>query len=122
MFGMVKVRGRFRDFDGTILYDPAHPERSSVTAVIKTESIDTDMSLRDTHLKSPDFFDAASFPAIVFQSERVTKRGRGFVAVGPLTMHGVTRQITLPIAVVLAPHTTPASGQASVAFEGSIRI
>jgi polyisoprenoid-binding protein YceI len=95
MLGVVKVHGRFRDYSGTIVYDQAHLERSSVTAVIQAASIDTDMDFRDKHSRSPDFFDVADYPTIVFQSDRVERTADGYRAIGRFTMHGVARTIAL---------------------------
>jgi polyisoprenoid-binding protein YceI len=122
ILGAVKVHGRFRDYSSTIIYDPSHPERSSVTAVIQTASIDTDMEFRDKHLRSPDFFDAARYPTIVFQSDRVERSTEGYRAIGRFTMHGVTRTIALPIKAVLAPETRGATGTVTVAFEATARV
>jgi polyisoprenoid-binding protein YceI len=122
VFGVAKFQGRFRDYAATVIYDPAHPERSSVTAVIQATSIDTDMDFRDKHLRSPDFFDIATYPTIVFQSDRIERTAAGYQAVGRFTMHGVTRTIALPIAVVMQPGSRGASGTVSVAFEATMRL
>jgi polyisoprenoid-binding protein YceI len=122
ILGAVKVHGRFRDYSSTIIYDPSHPERASVTAVIQTASIDTDMEFRDKHLRSPDFFDTARYPTIVFQSDRVERATDGYRAIGRFTMHGVTRTIALPIKAVLAPETRGATGTVTVAFEATARV
>ena len=93
-----KVRGRFTDFSGTIVADQAKPEASSVEFTIKTASIDTDQPNRDKHLQSADFFDAEKFPEITFKSTSVKSAGKDkFAVTGNLTMHGVTKQITLPV-------------------------
>lgn len=122
IFGGAKVRGRFRDYAATVVYDQKHPERSSVTAVIQTKSIDTDMDFRDKHLRSPDFFDTALYPTIVFQSDRIEPVANGYRASGRFTMHGVTRTIALPITITLQPDSRGASGTVSMAFEGAIRL
>jgi polyisoprenoid-binding protein YceI len=70
ILGLVRVRGRFTDYQGTIVYDSAHPESSTVTAVINAASISTDMPFGDTHLKTADF-DVKTFPTIEFKSRRV---------------------------------------------------
>jgi polyisoprenoid-binding protein YceI len=97
--GISTVRGHFVGVSGEIVADAKRPENSSVQVTIKVDSINTGVEMRDTHLKSPDFFDAAKYPEITFKSTRITKAKRGFVAQGDLTMHGVTRQISLPFAV-----------------------
>ncbi len=95
--GISTVRGRFSDVAGTIVANAAHPEKSSVNFTIQATSIDTDNKMRDDHLRSDAFFDVAKYPQITFQSTRVDKAKRGgYVAVGNLTIHGVTRPVSLP--------------------------
>jgi len=92
------VRGRFTDFTGTIVADAAKPEASSVEFTVKTASIDTDQANRDKHLQSADFFDAEKFPEITFKSTSVKSAGKNkFDVTGNLSMHGVTKQVTLPV-------------------------
>lgn len=94
------VKGNFKEFAGTILYNEANITQSSVNVTIKTASINTDNEKRDAHLRSADFFDAAKYPEITFKSKRVMKDKNGFVAVGDLTMRGVSREISLPFEIV----------------------
>lgn len=90
------VNGSFKKFEGTITVDPDHPEKSSVTATIDATSIDTQNEKRDEHLKTADFFDVAKFPTITFKSKSVKQTGADSAdIVGDLTMHGVTKEITL---------------------------
>lgn len=90
------VTGSFKTFEGTITVDPDHPEKSSVTATIDATSIDTQNEKRDGHLQSADFFDVAKFPTITFKSKSVKQTGADAAdIVGDLTMHGVTKEITL---------------------------
>jgi polyisoprenoid-binding protein YceI len=96
-----KVRGGFSDFDGTIQADPAKPEASSVTFTIRTASIDTANGDRDKHLKSADFFDAEKCPDITFQSTKITPVGKDrYNASGTLTMHCVSRPVTVPVTLL----------------------
>lgn len=95
-----KVRGRFGKFEGEVQYDPAHPERSKVKAVIDASSIDTNEPKRDAHLKSPDFFDVAKYPQLSFESTSVEKKGDRLQIAGKLSMHGVTRDIVLDTEVL----------------------
>jgi polyisoprenoid-binding protein YceI len=93
-----KVPGRFTDFRGTVAIDAAAPEASSVEFVIEAGSIDTANAQRDQHLRSPDFFDAAKFPQIAFKSSRVKSTAKDrYDVTGAFTLHGVTREITLPV-------------------------
>lgn len=93
-----KVRGNFTDFEGTILIDEARPEASSVVFTIKAASISTGNESRDKHLNSPDFFDTAKFPEISFKSTKIAANGKDkYNVTGNFTMHGVTKEITLPV-------------------------
>lgn len=95
---VTKVRGRFTDFTGTIVGDPAKPEAATVEFTVKTASIDTDQDKRDMHLRSADFFDAEKFPEITFKSTKFKTTGKDkYDVTGNLTMHGVTKLITLPV-------------------------
>ncbi|MBW6455248.1 MAG: YceI family protein [Trueperaceae bacterium] len=93
--GLSTVRGRFKAFGGSVTTgDDGAP--TAVAVDIETASIDTNAADRDAHLRSPDFFDAAAHPTITFRSTGVRAIGGDrFEVVGDLTMHGVTRPITL---------------------------
>ena len=92
------ARGEFHKFSGTIDFDREHPDRSTVTAIIQVASIDTKIAKRDQHLRSADFFDAAKFPEITFRSRAVKRTGANSGDItGDLTMHGVTRPMTLHV-------------------------
>ncbi|HEV8537421.1 MAG TPA: YceI family protein [Bacteroidota bacterium] len=93
--GFAKVRGRFADFSGTFRYDPGDITKTSATVIIKVESIDTDLDFRDKDLKSDNWFDAAKYPVIRFQSKRVVKGNAGFDIVGDLTIRDVSKEVTL---------------------------
>ncbi len=96
---ITRVRGRFTDLSGTIRYDAEKPEQSSVHFVIQAASIDTAEPDRDAHLRSADFFDVERFPQLTFESTRVAAAGRDrFDVTGELTIHGVAKEITLPVA------------------------
>ena len=115
------VKGHFREFEGTALIDEANPENSSVTASIDVASIDTRVADRDAHLKSPDFFDAGRYPTITFRSTQVARAGEDRLRVtGDLTLHGVTRPVTLEVS------TTPAvkgmSGETRRGFSATTQI
>jgi polyisoprenoid-binding protein YceI len=93
------VRGNFRDFTGTIAYDPQDLTKSSVEVNIKSRSIDSGNENRDTHLRSADFFDVDKFPEITFKSTSIEKSGDGYIAHGPLTMHGVSKEVAIPFSI-----------------------
>ncbi|MCY1076407.1 YceI family protein [Archangium lansingense] len=91
-----KVRGSFRKFSGAVSLDEQDPTGSSVSVQIDTASIDTGVQQRDDHLRSPDFFDVAKFPALSFQSTKVEKSsGGGLRVTGNLTIRDVTREVVL---------------------------
>jgi polyisoprenoid-binding protein YceI len=92
------VRGEFPKLSGAIVYDPEHPEQSSVDVTIDVSSISTREAQRDTHLKSADFFDAEKFPTITFKSKEVVAHKNGDVKLkGDLTIRGVTREVVLDV-------------------------
>ncbi len=91
--------GRFTKFDGKI--DLEQPDKSSVVARIDVRSIDTGIAKRDNHLRSPEFFNVEKFPKINFKSRSVKRIGQqGGDILGDLTMHGVTKPITLHVKLV----------------------
>jgi len=93
-----RVTGSFTEFDGTIAADFGNLDASGVELVIKSGSIDTSNEKRDGHLRSPDFFDVEKYPEITFKSNKITKVDNDSYAVaGTLTMHGVSKQITLTV-------------------------
>ena len=97
--GLSQVKGKFTDFSITLNHDEKDVTKSSVSVVIKATSVDTGIERRDAHLRNADFFDVEKYPEITFKSERIEKKGKQFIAHGPLTMHGVTRQIALPFTI-----------------------
>jgi polyisoprenoid-binding protein YceI len=106
------VPGKFDDFTGTILFDEANPDQSSVEVNINTASIDTGVKMRDDDLRSPNFFDAAKYPETTFKSKSVKSTGKDtFDVTGDLTMHGVTKELVLKVELI---------GKGSGMKEGSI--
>ncbi len=92
------VKGEFSKVTGSIELDDANPTAASINVSIDVASISTREPARDTHLKSPDFFDVEKFPTITFVSKEVVKSGDdSYEVVGDLTMHGVTKTIDLNV-------------------------
>ena len=117
-----KARGSFTDVSGVITYDEKDITKSSVEVVIKTSSIHTGNANRDTHLRSADFFDAQKFPEMSFKSKRVEKRGAGYVAVGDLTIRGVTKEVVMPF-TLSGPIKDPLpSGVKRLLVESSLKV
>lgn len=94
------VSGRFKQLTGTVLLDEADLTKSDIEITIQSKSIDTDEAKRDEHLRSADFFDTAKFPVIVFKSTKIVRAGGAkYKLTGQLTMHGVSKMITLDATV-----------------------
>ena len=122
---VTKVRGRFTDFTGTIVANAAKPEASSVEFTIKATSIDTDNDYRDKDLRSANFFDVEKFPEITFKSTRVAPAGKDRYSVtGLLTMHGVSKEIVLPVTYLGSMPTKDREGRdtAKGGFETSVTL
>jgi polyisoprenoid-binding protein YceI len=93
--GVSDFYGAFKQISGTVAFDPADASKSSVELTIPVESVDTRNEKRDQHLKSPDFFNAAQFPTITFKSSKVEATGSTYKVSGDLTLHGVTKPVTV---------------------------
>jgi polyisoprenoid-binding protein YceI len=89
------VRGRFGLQSGSVVFDAKDASKNAVTAVIDVASVDTGVEQRDTHLKSPDFFETAKYPTATFVSSSVKRAGDGYEVTGTLTLHGVSKPVTL---------------------------
>jgi polyisoprenoid-binding protein YceI len=90
-----KVHGRFAKWSGAIALDAQDLTKSSVEVRVDAASIDTQVADRDTHLKSPDFLDVARYPELTFRSKKIEKAAGGYRVTGDLTLHGVTKEVTL---------------------------
>jgi polyisoprenoid-binding protein YceI len=115
-WGVLKEEGIFRDFDGTLIYDPTHPEASRIDVVAKAASLDTKNSGRDETVTGEDFLDARRYPTIEFHSTTVD---HNFVS-GNLTIHGVTRRVRFPV-TSLGVHEIPSIGKMA-GFETTFTI
>lgn len=97
-----KVHGQFGDVKGKLTIDDKDSSKLTAEATIGVASVDTQDAKRDEHLKGADFFDVTKFPTMTFKSTKVTKNGKKLKLIGDLTMHGVTKAVTLD-AEVAAP-------------------
>lgn len=104
---ITNVKGRFGTLSGTVDYDPEKPEASTIDVSIDATSVDTRDEKRDAHLRSPDFFDVEKFPTLTFKSTSVKKTDDGFAATGDLTIHGVTKSVTLEVEGPSEPNKDP---------------
>jgi polyisoprenoid-binding protein YceI len=93
------VKGQFSKIAGTINYDEKDPSATVVEATIDVTTVNTNEPKRDAHLKSADFFEVEKYPAMTFKSKKAAKGGRGLLLTGDLTLHGVTKEVTLDVEV-----------------------
>jgi polyisoprenoid-binding protein YceI len=100
------VHGRFGKVEATIVFNEADITKSTVTATIGVDTVDTGEEARNTHLKSPDFFDIATLPTATFTSTSVARNGSNLTVNGNLTLHGVTK----PVVLNVEGPTTPVQG------------
>lgn len=91
------TRGHFSDFSGTFVFDPKNLAESRIEVIVKTQSIDTQITKRDNHLRSDDFFAVSRYPAMTFKSKKVTHEGKDkYRLTGDLTVKDVTKEIEVP--------------------------
>src|SRR5258705_13836917 len=101
------TQGKFTKFNGKIDVDRGRPENSSVTTQIDVRSIDTRIKKRDDHLRSAEFFNVEKFPQIAFKSRSVKQTGpQSGDITGDLTIHGVTKPVTLHVKLLTSPNET----------------
>jgi polyisoprenoid-binding protein YceI len=113
-----EVEGKFNDFDGTIVSKSEDFSGAEISFAAKTTSINTDNERRDTHLKSPDFFEAEKFPEITFKGNLV-KNGGKYKLVGDFTMKGVTKKVEFDVAYG-GSITTDRGSKAGFKLTGSV--
>lgn len=92
-----KVHGRFHKWGGLLELDEEDLTRSRLDITIDAASVDTKEEKRDAHLRSPDFLDVETFPAITFKSTRIEKDGEGYEVTGDITIHGITKEVVLAV-------------------------
>jgi polyisoprenoid-binding protein YceI len=99
---LMDADGSFARFAGEIRLDDGRPETASTRLTIEVASLDTGIRMRDTHLRSEDFFDVERHPQAVFESSGVRREGERVAVTGRLTIRGVTRPLTVPVTVTEA--------------------
>jgi polyisoprenoid-binding protein YceI len=121
---VTNIRGEFTGITGTIMFEPAAVENSSVKASIPVAGLTTGNKKRDEHLASADFFEVERYPDMTFRSTKVEKTGsnRGKIT-GDLSIHGVTKTVTMD-AEYLGPVKSPADlgGETTMGFTASFLI
>ncbi len=116
------VKGKFTGLSGVLKLDETDYTHSVVEASIPTASISTGDEKRDGHLKSADFFDAEKFPAMTFKSKNIdSEGGPNYSVAGDLTIHGVTKSVTLAVEDVSQPSKDP-WGNTRLGLSGSTKI
>jgi polyisoprenoid-binding protein YceI len=114
------VRGKFTDYSGTIVLNETDLTKSSANIVIKTTSVNTEVAPRDNDLRGPNFLDVAKYPELIFTSHRIEKRGDDFLLIGDLSMHGVTREVSIPFKY--NGKIKDLAGNTRIAVEGGLTI
>ena len=122
-FGCSNPSANFDKIEGTINYDAADPTKSSVDVTIAIDSINSHVTKLDEHLQSADFFDAAQFPTATFKSTKIAKGTAKdeFKVTGDLTIHGVTKAVTLD-ATLNRAGAHPMSKALTVGFDAKVVI
>jgi polyisoprenoid-binding protein YceI len=106
--GISTVRGAFTKVSGEVNYSASDPTKASVDVTIDASSVDTRVTMRDNDIRSEHFLDVAKYPTITFKSKRVAAAGPGKLTVtGDLTIHGVTKEVTLNVDGPSAPMKNP---------------
>jgi len=116
------VRGEFHGVNGTVNWDDKDITKSTIDVTIDATSVDTREPDRDKDLKSENFFDVARYPTMTFKSKKIEQAGAGKLKVtGDLTMHGVTKEVTLDVEGPTPPIKDP-WGNTRVALNATTTI
>jgi polyisoprenoid-binding protein YceI len=118
--GVSNVKGKFTRFSGHIMLNEADVTQSTVNVTVETGSIDTSNERRDNHLRSEDFFEAATFPQLTFVGSSIEETEDGLVLVGNLTIRDVTKEVRIPFE--LSGPVTLANGRQRLGAEGTLRV
>jgi polyisoprenoid-binding protein YceI len=114
------VHGKFKQFSGEIALDETDLTHSFVRVSIQAASLDTGFSKRDDDLRSQDFLDVAQFPQINFATDHIEKSGGTYYLVGPLSMHGVSKEVRIPF--TFNGKAKDPTGQLRLGATGSLEI
>jgi polyisoprenoid-binding protein YceI len=116
------VRGSFSNVSGSVNYDGKDATKASVEATIDPSSVNTLEANRDKHLTGPDFFDVVKFPSMTFKSKKIVSAGEGkYKMTGDLTMHGITKEVTLNLDE-LSPEISDGHGNVKVGANANGKI
>lgn len=95
-FSLSQASGIFRDVKANIVFDEQNPGNAKFNVNVDVASLNTGNALMNKHAKSDEWLDAAKYPAISFASKKIIKNGASYQATGDLTVHGVTKEISIP--------------------------
>jgi polyisoprenoid-binding protein YceI len=113
------VEGRFKDYKLLVDGDPKQPATLKIKVEVAANSINTDNTKRDEHLKGPDFFDVAKYPTIRFESTKVEQQGRTLTVTGKLDMHGKQQTVTIPFKIAQGKK---GAGVDTIAYKGKLTL
>jgi polyisoprenoid-binding protein YceI len=121
-FGFSNPTANLGQVEGTLVYDEKDPSKATVEATLPLSGLDSFVPKLDEHLKSADFLDAAKYPSVTFKSTKVVPAGKGKLKVtGDLTVHGVTKPVTLDVSLnKVGPH--PMMKVQTVGFDATTTI
>ena len=118
-----KVRGKFGDFSGNVVFKPENPSASSVELKVRAASINTHITKRDNHLRSEEFFDVEQYPYLTFSSTDIRHdKGDRYIVEGKLTIRDVTRNITVPFTYMGMRDNPLEKNQKVAGFEADFTI
>lgn len=108
----LNVNGSFSGFTGSLVFDPAAPEKAQISASVDAATVDTGIGLRNTHLKKEEYFNVDKYPKITLKSTRIEKKGGDtYMGTFALTLKGKTRTVTIPFTVSQSGETAQFAGE-----------
>ncbi len=118
--GISLLKGRFNDISGDFSYDPDNPKAAKINVLVQTASIDSNHAERDKHLRDKKFLHVKKYPEARFATTSFSGDGKTGTLMGKLTLHGVTRDVTIPV-TYLGAGNDPWGGYRR-GFSGSLEI
>jgi polyisoprenoid-binding protein YceI len=113
-FSFSQASGIFKDIKGSIVFDEQNLNSAKFNVNVDAGSLNTGNALMNKHAKSDEWFDAAKYPTITFASKKITKNGASYQATGDLTVHGVTKEVTIPFNFKRAGNSASFTGNFSI--------
>jgi polyisoprenoid-binding protein YceI len=113
-FSFSQASGIFKDIKGSIVFDEQNLNNAKFNVNVDAGSLNTGNALMNKHAKSDEWFDAAKYPTITFASKKIIKNGASYQATGDLTVHGVTKEVTIPFNFKRAGNSASFTGNFSI--------